>query len=155
MRYKEGFSAELTRRLLGQTDAGAVLDPFSGIGTTALVASGLGMKSVGIDVMPVGNTMARAIMSAANDVDSGHLTVAFSALQKHLTHGTGMEPLGHVNITRHAYPPDTEAALAMARWFIGRVKDPSLQLILKFACMSVIERMSWGGWLGHEATHSS
>ena len=143
MRYKEGFSAELARRLLGQTDARAVLDPFSGIGTTALIASGLGMKSVGIDVMPVGNTMALAVMSAANDVDVMQLSAAFSALHDHLKHGTGMEPLGHVNITRHAYPPDTEAALAKARWFIGRLKDPNLRLILKFACMSVLERISY------------
>ena len=143
MRYKEGFSAELAKRLLEQTDSRAVLDPFSGIGTTALVASGLGMKSVGIDVMPVGNTMALAVMSAANDVDAIQLSAAFSALQDHLKRGTGMEPLGHVNITRNAYPPDTEAALARARWFIGRVKDPNLRLILKFACMSVLERISY------------
>ena len=93
--------------------------------------------------MPVGNTMALAVMSAANDVDAVQLSVAFSALHDHLKHGSGMEPIGHVNITRNAYPPDTEVAIAKARWFIGRLKDPNLRLILKFACMSVLERISY------------
>ncbi|MCY4489971.1 MAG: hypothetical protein OXC46_00735, partial [Thaumarchaeota archaeon] len=42
MKYKEGFSVELVSRLLGSIDARNVLDPFSGIGTTPLVASGMG-----------------------------------------------------------------------------------------------------------------
>ena len=34
MKYKEGFSSDLVRSLLDQTEAKKVLDPFSGIGTT-------------------------------------------------------------------------------------------------------------------------
>ena len=39
LRYKEAFSAEFVHSELGSAD-GPVLDPFAGIGTTALVASG-------------------------------------------------------------------------------------------------------------------
>ena len=39
MKYKEGFSAPLVERFLGHNGDGCVLDPFSGMGTTALTAS--------------------------------------------------------------------------------------------------------------------
>lgn len=53
LRYKEGFSAELVASSLAGAD-GAVLDPFAGIGTTALVAAGSGRRATAVEIMPVG-----------------------------------------------------------------------------------------------------
>ena len=49
-KYKEGFSAELVRAAL-RTGAGPVLDPFAGIGTTALVAAGARREEVPVDLI--------------------------------------------------------------------------------------------------------
>ena len=143
MRYKEGFSTELVSRLLGMTDAKTVLDPFSGIGTTPLTATRLGMKSLGMDIMPVGNMTARAIVAAANDVNQKQLSTAFAKLLNYLRTGTARAPFNHVRITLQAFPPETETALARARTFINNVRNPNLRLILDFACMSVLEEVSY------------
>lgn len=142
MRYKEGFSTELVSRLLSMTDAKTVLDPFSGIGTTPLVASSLGMKSVGIDIMPVGNMTANAIIAAANDIRPERLTDAFDRLYNRLDGITSAE-FGHVRITRRAFPPETEMALVQARKFINRIRDAKLRLVMDVMCMSVLEDVSY------------
>lgn len=142
MRYKEGFSTGLVSRLLGMTDAKTVLDPFSGIGTTPLVASSLGMESVGMDIMPVGNMTASAIMAVANDIRPEQLRATFGALRDRLD-GTTDAELGHVRITRWAFPPETEAALAQARKFINRIRDAKLRLVMDVLCMSVLEDVSY------------
>lgn len=143
MRYKEGFSAGLVRRLLGQTGAERVLDPFSGIGTTVLTASSMGMQSVGIDVMPVGNAAARAVAAVANDVDVEALRRAAGRLAEHVAGGTGGRPFEHVRITRGAFPRKTEEELGRARSFIGGVGDDAVRAVLDFACMSVLEEVSY------------
>lgn len=142
MRYKEGFSTELVTRLLAMTDAKTVLDPFSGIGTTPLVAASLGMESVGIDIMPVGNMTANAIIAVAKDIRPEQLTAAFDGLRGCLDDTTNTE-FGHVRITRQAFPPETEAALVQARRFIDRIRNPKLRLVMDVLCMSVLEDVSY------------
>ena len=148
MRYKEGFSSELVRRLLGQTGARRVLDPFSGMGTTALTASSMGMEAVGVDVMPVGNAAASAVVTVAHDLDVGALRRAAEALSGRLLRGTGAgtaaeAPFRHVRITGGAFPRETENELARARAFIAGVADPHVRAVLDFACMSVLEEVSY------------
>ena len=45
MKYKEGFSRTLVERLIEEFRPSSVLDPFSGIGTTPLVAAGKGLSA--------------------------------------------------------------------------------------------------------------
>lgn len=143
MKYKEGFSAGLVRGLLEQTEARRVLDPFSGIGTTVLTASSMGMQSVGIDVMPVGNKAAMAMTMIANDVDIVALRRATGRLKAYITNGAGRKPFEHVRITRNAFSRRTEEEISRARSFIGRIEDTTIREILDFACMSVLEEVSY------------
>ena len=143
MKYKEGFSAELVRGLLGQTDAKRVLDPFSGMGTTALTASSMGMESVGMDVMPVGNEAARAIVAVARDVDVAALRRASDRLIEYVSSGADARPFAHLRITQKAFPQETEVEIGRARSFIAGVADPSIRAVLDFACMSVLEEVSY------------
>ena len=69
MKYKEGFSTRLVEDLLGQTEAKTVLDPFSGTGTAPLSAGSKGLVATGIEIMPVGNLSARAVVAAANGLN--------------------------------------------------------------------------------------
>ena len=143
IKYKEGFSAGLVRGLLGQTDAKRVLDPFSGMGTTALTASSMGMESVGIDVMPVGNKAAEAVIAVARDVDAAALRRASDRLIEYVAGGADARPFAHLRITHKAFPQETEAEIGRARSFIAGVADLSIRAVLDFACMSVLEEVSY------------
>ena len=144
-RYKEGFSAELVESNLGRAE-GAVLDPFAGMGTTALVAAGAGRRAVAVEIMPVGVRAARAISAAANGVGASAIEAAGAELLGSLKSG-GNPPAArrfpHVPITEHAFPPETEHAIARARDFLSGADDEEMRLVLDVACMSVLEEVSY------------
>ena len=145
MKYKEGFSAELVRGLLGRTNAKTVLDPFSGSGTSVLTAGSLGMHGTGIEIMPIGNLAARAIVAASNGLKHDDYMRASNSLIDVLSHNryddTFLFP--HVPITEYAFSEQTERDLAKAREFISGITDPSLNTILTLACVSVLEEVSY------------
>ena len=49
----------------------------------------------------------------------------------------------HVPITGLAFPKETETDIAKAREYIGRVEDDAIRSLLNFACMSVLESVSF------------
>ena len=143
-KYKEGFSAELVGAAL-RTGAGPVLDPFAGIGTTALVAAGARRAATGIEIMPVGARAARAISLAAQLSDCGRLERAARGLLDALG-GRDADPVfrfPHVPITARAFPPETEDDLAKARAFLDRLAEEPIKNLLDVACMSVLEEVSY------------
>ncbi len=145
MKYKEGFSASLVQSLLSQHQAKTFLDPFSGTGTAPLTASCMGMDSAGIEIMPVGNLSARAIVAAANGLNytNFHYTsqelIASLASKEFETD----QLFQHIPITERAFPEQTEQDLAKARKFVDDVCDPSLKTLLTLACVSVLEEVSY------------
>ena len=143
MKYKEGFSMGLVRSLLEQTRAKKVLDPFSGMGTTALTASSLGMESVGIDVMPVGNEAVNAMIAVAHEVDVTALRRTANRLAAYIGNGSRQLPFEHLRITHSAFPRQTENEIGKARSFISRVGNSAVRTVLDFACMSVLEEVSY------------
>lgn len=145
MKYKEGFSVPLVERFLGCGGDGRVLDPFSGMGTTALTASRRGREATGIEVMQVGNLVARAITVVANGIDPRHLSDASQGLLDYLEHGVpdSEHAFPHVRITRGAFSPRAEADIAKARTFISTIADSELALVLTTACVAAIEEISY------------
>ena len=145
MKYKEGFSARLVQSFLNQTEAKTFLDPFSGSGTAPLTASRMGMDSTGIEIMPVGNLSARAIVAAANGL---HYRNFFHTSQE-LIHSLSSNEyevdqlFQHIPITERAFPEQTEQDLAKARKFVAGIRDPSLKTLLTLACVSVLEEVSY------------
>lgn len=144
LKYKEGFSAELVRSALSEAE-GPVLDPFAGIGTTALVASGAGREATGIEIMPVGVRAAHAISLVSNGVKPEAIESAGIALLDSLRGRAARKAFGfpHVPITEHAFPSDTERAIGKARAFLHDVADERIRTILDVACMSVLEDVSY------------
>ena len=143
-KYKEGFSATLARDALRAAE-GPVLDPFAGLGTAVLVAGGASRAAVGIEIMPVGARAAEAISAMSNGVDREALRRAGVRLLRALE-GRDAEPrhrFAHVRITRQAFPAETEDAIAKARAFLSRMRDGRLRALLDFACMSVLEDVSY------------
>ena len=145
MKYKEGFSADLVRSLLDQTEARKILDPFSGIGTTALTAASMGRRGTGIELMPVGTMVAKAIVHSANGLDAKRFQRAGRRLLDRIEKEKAAPDFHfpHVAITQKAFPPATERDLAKAREFISRVGDSNLATTLNVACMSVLENISY------------
>ena len=145
MKYKEGFSAKLVRSLLDQTEAKTFLDPFSGSGTAPLTAGSMGMDGAGIEIMPVGNLSARAIVAAANGLIYNDFIQASNDLIDSLLSDKYDASLlfPHIPITERAFPERTEQDLAKARKFVAGIRDPSLHTLLTLACVSVLEEISY------------
>jgi len=60
--YKEGFSPTFVQGFITEftkSNHGLIFDPFSGVGTTCLVASKLGFRSTGLDVSPMATFIAK------------------------------------------------------------------------------------------------
>ena len=83
-----------------------MLDPFAGIGTTALVAGGAGREATGIEIMPVGVRAAQAISLVANGVRPDAIEAAGGALLEAVRGRTAARPhrFPHVPITELAFP---------------------------------------------------
>ena len=146
MKYKEGFSRGLVKSLIDEHQPKAVLDPFAGIGTTPLVAAGMGKSATGIEIMPVGVLTGHGIAQAANGVSRTALEAAGNELMGRVASD---EPapsefaFPHVGITEAAFPGPTEDAIAKARQFVSRVDDDAVRALLDLACMSILEDVSY------------
>ncbi len=145
MKYKEGFSTALVRQLIKSGKGTQVLDPFSGIGTTALTAMGMGLQGTGIEILPLGNMVAHAVSYAANGLSVQEFCCVSQALLHAITHHDydDQYALKHVRITKEAFPYRTGCEIAKARKFIAQVADPGLSMMLNLACLSVLEDVSY------------
>ena len=143
-KYKEGFSADLVRDALTASD-GPVLDPFSGMGTTALVAGGVNRPAKGIEIMPVGARAATAISCVANGGDIDAIAKDAKRLLRALTRNRPdpAHRFPHVAITERAFSPETEDDIAKARAVLNRMDDERTRTVLDVACMSVLEEVSY------------
>ena len=145
MKYKEGFSSALVQRLIGMADGKQILDPFSGSGTTALTAMGMGLRGTGIEILPLGNMIARSVAHAANGLSMKEFHTASQALL-HATSRQGCgkrHALQHIPITEKAFPRQTDREIACAREFIATLDNTALATVLNLACLSVLEEVSY------------
>ncbi|MEW6110895.1 MAG: site-specific DNA-methyltransferase [Thermodesulfobacteriota bacterium] len=148
-KYKEAFAPALVRYLLGFLNYGDVsrlnlLDPFSGIGTTVTTAAEMGFHATGIEMLPVGVAAMRARLL-------GH-RVSANAFEEQLSRclsscGEGLQSISfrfpHVNITRRAFPERTEAEIGQYMGFVDSIPEPDLRYLFRFACLSVLEDVSF------------
>ena len=145
MKYKEGFSSRLVEMLIAEGPEGCVLDPFSGMGTTALTAAASSRHAIGIEIMPVGNLTAQAISKVANGIAISKLKRKAAEFIEYVgdERAAAQHCFPHLNITRNAFPRDTEAELSRARSFIEGNGSGQSSELLKFVCMSVLEEVSF------------
>lgn len=145
LKYKEGFSTQLVEILLTRAKGKRFLDPFSGSGSGPLMASSKGLVSTGIEIMPLGNRLARSIVTAANFLNYNQFACAAAELIDALQIGqcNALLPFQHVPITKQAFTEQTETDLARARGFIEQVVDKPVRELLTLACLSVLEEVSY------------
>jgi hypothetical protein len=148
-KYREAFSSELVRYLLERfrppsQSCPRLLDPFSGAGTALTTAAEMGWEATGIEVLPVGAAATRARLLAA--------TVSQAAFCSHLKrledfdwklHPPSRYFFPHLRITQSAFPPATEEALACFNVFLESIRNRSVRDLFRFACLSILEEVSY------------
>lgn len=145
LKYKEGFSSQLVTNLIEMVNPKKVLDPFAGICTTPLIASGLGREATGIEIMPVGVLAGSAIAESANGICPNAFAEQSASLLKSLNTNSSLSGYGfpHVRITRGAFSQKAESEVAIAKQFVESISDAGLRALLDLACMSVLEEASY------------
>ena len=147
-KFKEGFSAELVRYLMGfLPDQGHLLDPFAGTGTAPITASTKGWHGTGVEILPVGLRIANGVLAAGSACPGLFRSQAEELLQCAASaDAADLSPddrFPHIRITEQAFPPDTENAVAAVRKRLrGSEPGPETDL-LELAAIAALEDASW------------
>lgn len=123
----EGFSSEFVRRIIGEQEnmPQVCLDPFSGIGTTALTCQDLGVKCYGIENSPFFYDVTRAKLRT--DYDSFQFAVLIDEFELHLKSCKHSHPLPEIETKTLFQTGDRE------RWIFN---DP-----VREAITDILEKM--------------
>ncbi|MDR1973526.1 MAG: DNA adenine methylase [Bacteroidales bacterium] len=114
LKYKEGFSADLVKRLLKEFNlkvGDTVLDPFVGSGTTSLVCKMLGINSIGFDILPMSKIAIEA-KQAIFEYDLLEIEQLISDIENLSQPENYNKRTKYVTITDGAYPDTTEKEIA-------------------------------------------
>jgi len=147
LKYKEAFSQELVEYIIDKfrpsKSQPTLLDPFAGIGTALTTATKKGWHAVGIELLPIGIEAMNARLVA----DTVNINKFENYLNKLKSMQVDFEKLGfkfqHVNITRGAFPEDTELALSAYANFLEGISEADIRLLFRFACMAILEEISY------------
>ncbi len=144
-KYKEGFSEGLIQYLFDTLgiDAGHILDPFAGVGTTLFAASNLGVDSTGIELLPVGSEIIEVRKLVQNgDAHALNTDLARWRREKPWTQEQPTTAFPHLRITGGAFSLETQ--LALDRYLSAlRHETGSAARLLRFAALCVLEEISY------------
>ncbi|MBI2832287.1 MAG: site-specific DNA-methyltransferase [Chloroflexi bacterium] len=144
-RYKEAFSATLVEHLFQSygITGGRCLDPFAGSGTALFAASGLGINSDGIELLPIGQQIidTKRILEVeftANDFDTLLQWAKFQIWERR----EKRVKLEELRITKGAYPEYTRESIEK---YMGACQQENnkVQAVLRFALLCVLESVSY------------
>jgi DNA modification methylase len=148
LKYKEAFSSELVSYCLNcfggiNGTKPKVLDPFAGAGTTLTTSSKLGFRATGIELLPVGIVAMRSRLMA-DSVDVNVFKRYLAKLESLPLDRYAQDfRFPHLRITEHAFPEKTEKALSAYTSFVNDIRDEQTRHLFKFACLSVLENVSF------------
>ena len=146
LKYKEGFSADLVKKLLHEFELKAgdtVLDPFVGSGTTSLVCKMQGISSIGFDVLP----MSKIAIEAKKSVYKYDL----SEIKQIISNIENLEMLAnynkrtpYINITDGAYPENTEKEIAFfTEWNENSSHSKFAKNLVTLCILNSLEKVSF------------
>jgi DNA modification methylase len=144
-KYKEGFSADLVEKYirLRRHPTKKLLDPFAGSGTALFVASEMGIDSVGIELLPIGQELIETRNVLLNDFNvQDYNTIENWIKQKPWVKTNGTQDFNELKITANAYPPET---LTQIKKYLHCVKQENskVQKVLRFALLCILEGISY------------
>ena len=140
--YKQGFSKELVEYIVLRENVSKkrlVLDPFSGVGTTNLVAGSLGYKSVGIDINPVATLASNVKCKHYKKADIKNINslirkASFTRSSRHIPKSPLLEK---------SFPKSNFNKLMRIKGFFELISDNVAKSFFKLAYLSIIEDCSW------------
>lgn len=145
-KYKEGFSAELVHKYIHEHElkkTKKILDPFAGSGTTLFAASELGIDSIGIELLPIG----QEIIKTRNILQYEFTDDDFNRLEyweknKPWNLSKSSSDYSILRITSGAYPVETENCIKKYLFTIQNEND-KVKSVLFFALLCVLENISY------------
>jgi len=148
-KYKEGFSAQFVQYILDDFAKACkierihLLDPFAGAGTALMQASLRGWSATGIELLPPSVAAIQARVQA-QDVDLDSFYAALSELKRCIrTLPSTQYQFPHLYISQKAFPAETERALSAYQGFLGTISSKDVKSLFHFACLSVLEEISY------------
>lgn len=147
-KYKESFSSELVRFIIDRfhpigRNIPRLLDPFAGAGTAITTAARSGWQATGIELLPVGVAAMRARLYA-NEIKPQAFDNCLNRLKKYSFEShEGSYRFPHIKITEKAFPVRTEKAISAYMDFINDIRNQDLRFLFWFACMSILEDVSY------------
>jgi hypothetical protein len=148
LKFKEAFSSHLVHycvdRFQPHTEhARRILDPFAGAGTTLTTSTRLGWRATGIELLPVGTAAMKARLKADN-VEVSALERCVEKLREWMRRPPrGSYSFPHLCITEGAFSRETEQAISSFMLFIDQIEDKDIRYLFWFACLSVLEDVSY------------
>lgn len=145
-KFKEGYSSSLVTYYLDQLGIkdGKVLDPFAGSGTSLFASSERGLHTVGLELLPIGYE----VMWVRRAILNGEREKVIKTIKEWLK----KEPwksekkittLNHLNITKGAFPAETERRIGQYLTSVEKLKDETIQRVMKFAVLCILENISF------------
>ena len=144
-KYKEAFSADLVEYLFSKyhVNEGKILDPFSGAGTALFACSSLGYDAEGIEVLPVGQKIIEANITARSHHKQDVVARLKYWLSESLWNKEGETKYFEVlRITDGAYSKETSYKIKRYLYELNQEK-PEAKEILTFALLCVLESISY------------
>ena len=145
-KFKEGYSSGLVNYVMLKLhiDKSETLDPFAGSGTTLFGASLRGLDSVGIELLPIATEIieVRKLIASMDKIQLREILKKWSD-EKPWELETSPIKFPHLNITRGAFPDETEKMIGLYLNAIKRKKNKELRRVLQFPLLCILEEISF------------
>ncbi|MFC4291365.1 DNA methyltransferase [Sphingorhabdus arenilitoris] len=140
--YKEGFSPSFVREFIGEFahETGIIFDPFSGSGTTALVAAGMGRPAIGFDVSALTTFIARTKALVLDESELALFRLAIEEFKSVPLRKMATQP-ENATVCSYFYPEHL-AALLRVKAYYRDVSNASVASLIKLAFLGAIEPFS-------------
>ena len=144
-KYKEGFSADLVEKYIRarKHPSKKLLDPFAGSGTALFVASEMGVDSLGIELLPIGQELIGTRNVLLNEFKTDDFkTIENWIKRKPWQKSKDTQDFNELKITAKAYPPETVTQIKKYLYCLSQ-ESSKVQKVLFFALLCILENISY------------
>ena len=139
--YKQGYARNLVASILNNVKPDKnlyILDPFSGVGTTNLVAKELGYNSIGIDINPMAYFASKVKLDDYTIND----TFTIKEILKNFNKSKKWEFNEKPKVVESSFTEEKLESLQRIKGFIDSLIDVKIKNLLTLAYLSIIEDAS-------------